>query len=208
MKYKYIAIEGNIGAGKTTLAKSLSRRLNAELILERFHDNPYLPAFYNDPKANALPLELSFLMDRVHQLEQLEKMETNAVIVSDYHIDKCLAFASNNLRDNDLDLFHSVFSKVRPVRREVDLIVFIDDEIQRLQERIKRRGRSYEQNISKEYLKNIEDVYRRQMLSNEQSKILLIDRKTVSYNFEEEGFLNLFLSRVEEMNIKRGINLY
>jgi deoxyguanosine kinase len=159
--YRYIAIEGNIGAGKTSLTKRLASDWSARLILEEFADNPFLPKFYEQPERYAFPLELSFLSERFSQLKK--EMQLNDLfspkVVGDYMINKCQIFAQNNLQNDEYDLFLKVFQMVEPNLPKPDLLVYLYLPIENLLENIKKRGRHYEQNITAEYLENIQQQY-------------------------------------------------
>jgi deoxyadenosine/deoxycytidine kinase len=157
----YIVVEGNIGAGKTTLAKALSEALGAFFLPERFEENPYLPQFYEDRSKFALPTELWFLLDRFNQNQQLVKCE--GLIVSDYHIHKSDAFASVNLPANELEIFRSVLLELensKDVFRNPDMVIFLDIPAAKLHEQVTERGRIYEQQMDTAYLAAIAASYR------------------------------------------------
>ncbi len=160
MKYNYVSIEGNIGSGKTTLAHRLADRMDGILVLEEFQDNPFLPLFYEDQAKYSFHLELSFLVDRLHQLQNLQKTNLFAKpTISDYYLIKCLLFAKNNLTDKEFHLFSTFFEMVKKQTPRPDLIIYLDSSIDRLQQNIKKRDRSYEQSITDEYLQNISQQY-------------------------------------------------
>ncbi|WP_299063897.1 2-amino-4-hydroxy-6-hydroxymethyldihydropteridine diphosphokinase [uncultured Polaribacter sp.] len=160
-KYNYIAIEGNIGAGKTTLAEILSKEFNAKTVLERFSDNAFLPKFYNDKKRYAFPLEMSFLADRYQQLtDNLAQISPSEnLVISDYYIFKSLIFAQITLQKEEYLLYKKMFNLVYKQTTKPDLYIYLSQNTERLLENIKKRGRSYEQNIENCYLKNIENGY-------------------------------------------------
>ena len=161
MQYHYIAIEGNIGAGKTTLAHLLAKKLNARLILEQFADNPFLPKFYENPKQNAFPLELFFMAERYKQLkDMMNKTDLfQSVTVSDYVFTKCLLFAKINLSEEEFRLYQRLFDIMSQQLVMPDIIIYLHSPVQKLQKNIKKRNRSYEQNIPDEYLFNIQETY-------------------------------------------------
>src|SRR5215210_5051638 len=161
MKYSFITIEGNIGAGKTTLAHLLSKHYNARLILEQFADNPFLPKFYEDPKQYAFPLELFFMAERFKQLKDLlqQKDLFQNITVSDYLFTKCLLFAKVNLPEDEFRLYQRLFDIIHQQLIEPDLLIFLRSPISKLQENIKKRNRYYEQNIEDQYLFNIQETY-------------------------------------------------
>ncbi len=160
MKYNYISIEGNIGSGKTTLSRLLGEALDGDLILENFDNNPFLALFYEDASKYGFHVELSFLVDRFHQLKNVTKGNLfGKPIIADYYIFKCLLFAKNNLNEQEFQLFRTFFGLIEDNIPKPDLIIYLDSSIQRLQRNIKKRNRSYEQNISDDYLRDIHEQY-------------------------------------------------
>ncbi len=161
MQHRFITIEGNIGAGKTTLAHLLAKQLNARLILEEFADNPFLPKFYDNPKQYAFPLELFFMAERFKQLkDNLFKTDLfQSITVSDYLFTKCLLFARINLPEEEFKLFQKLFDIMQQQLVFPDVIIYLHSSIARLQRNIKKRNRSYEQKIPDSYLQSIQDTY-------------------------------------------------
>lgn len=161
MNYHFITIEGNIGAGKTTLAHLLSKHYNARLILEEFADNPFLPKFYENPAQYAFPLELFFMAERYKQLKDLlhTKDLFNSITISDYLFTKCLLFAKVNLPVDEFRLYQRLFEIIHQQLIQPDLLIYLHTPVQKLQNNIKKRNRSYEQNIPDEYLFNIQETY-------------------------------------------------
>lgn len=160
MEHKLITIEGNIGAGKTTLSTILAARLNARLVLEQFSDNPFLPKFYTDPAKYAFPLELFFMAERFKQLKELTQPDMfQQVTVSDYLFVKCLLFAKVNLPAEEYQLYKKLFDIIHQQMRFPDILIFLQAPVEKLQENIRKRGRDYEQNISDSYLQEIQDAY-------------------------------------------------
>lgn len=176
-KYNYIAIEGNIGAGKTSLANMMSDEFNAKLVLERFADNPFLPKFYEDKDRYAFPLEMSFLADRYQQLsDDLAQFDLfKNLIVSDYYIFKSLIFAQVTLQEEEYLLYKRMFDLIYKEVTKPDLYVYLYQNTDRLIENIQKRGRSYEQNISEDYLTKIHNGYSSFIKSQPQLKTLIID---------------------------------
>jgi deoxyguanosine kinase len=181
--YKFIAIEGNIGAGKTTLATKLSRNYNTRLILEQFAENPFLPKFYAEPEKHAFPLELSFLAERYQQLKtELTKQDIfKPVIISDYYFLKSLIFAKANLGEDEYGLYSKLFHIVNDSLPKPDLFVYLYHDVNRLQENIKKRGRSYEQNISDEYLMKIQSAYFDFIKQLNNLRVLIIDVNNIDF---------------------------
>ena len=161
MKYSFITVEGNIGAGKTTLSHLLAEHFNARLILEQFADNPFLPKFYEDPKQYAFPLELFFMAERFKQLKELLQQRDLflSVTVSDYLFTKCLLFAKVNLPADEFNLYQRLFEIIHQQLVQPDILIYLHAPVTRLQQNIRKRGRSYEQSIPDEYLFSIQETY-------------------------------------------------
>jgi len=176
-KYNYIAIEGNIGAGKTTLSRMLAEDFNAKTVLERFADNPFLPKFYEDNERYAFPLEMSFLADRYSQLsEDLAQFDLfKNFIVSDYYIFKSLIFAQVTLQKEEYFLYRKMFDIMYKEISKPDLYIYLYQNTPRLLENIKKRGREYEQNIEPAYLDKIHQGYSTFIKTEENLKTLIID---------------------------------
>ena len=176
-KYNYIAIEGNIGAGKTSLVKMISEDFNAKLVLERFADNPFLPKFYEDKERYAFPLEMSFLADRYQQLsDDLAQFDLfKNFIISDYYIFKSLIFAQVTLSKDEYLLYRKMFNLIYKEITKPDLYVYLYQNTDRLLENIKKRGRAFEQNIEADYLKKIHDGYQGFITTQNDLNLLTID---------------------------------
>ncbi len=176
-KYNYIAIEGNIGAGKTSLAKMISDEFNARIVLERFADNPFLPKFYKDKERYAFSLEMSFLADRYQQLsDDLAQFDLfKNLIVSDYYIFKSLIFAQVTLHKDEYQLYRKMFNLMYKEISKPDLYVYLYQNTDRLLQNIKKRGREYEQNITPEYLQKIHDGYTSFIKTQQTLNIKIID---------------------------------
>ena len=161
MNYHFITIEGNIGAGKTTLAHLLSRHYNARLILEEFADNPFLPKFYESPELYAFPLELFFMAERYKQLKELiqQKDLFQQLTISDYLFTKCLLFAKVTLPEDEFRLYQRLFDIIHQQLIQPDLLIYLHAPVSKLQANIKKRNRAYEQNIPDEYLFKIQETY-------------------------------------------------
>lgn len=161
MNHHFITIEGNIGAGKTTLAHLLAKHLNARLILEQFADNPFLPKFYENPQQFAFPVELFFMAERFKQLKDLVQQKDlfQSVTVSDYLFNKCLLFAKINLPEDEFRLYQRLFDVLQAQLIAPDLLIYLHAPVSTLQKNIKKRNRVYEQKIGDEYLYRIQDTY-------------------------------------------------
>lgn len=174
--FKYMAIEGNIGAGKTSLATLIGQDFNAELILERFADNPFLTKFYNDAERYAFPLEMAFLADRYQQATAHLKDTLDAsLMISDYDISKSLVFSKITLDEDEFNLYKTVFHTMFKTVVKPDLYVFLKQDTERLLENIKTRGRVYEQSISKTYLDKISRGYQDFLKTQDTKRVKIID---------------------------------
>ncbi len=184
MKYNFIAMEGNIGAGKTTLSHLLAKHYNARLVLEQFADNPFLPRFYENPQQYAFPLELFFMAERFKQLKEIlqQKDLFQSVTISDYLFTKCLLFAKINLPGEEFKLYQSLFDIMQPQLVAPELLIYLHAPVKKLQENIKKRNRSYEQNIHDEYLFQIQETYTHYIKQH--------NIKTLFVDVSESDFLN------------------
>lgn len=161
MKHQFITIEGNIGAGKTTLANLLAKQLNARIILEEFADNPFLPKFYDNPNQYAFPLELFFMAERYKQLKELVHTKDlfQSITISDYLFTKCLLFAKVNLPEEEFRLYQKLFDIIHQQLVFPDMLIYLHAPVNKLQQNIKKRNRPFEQAIPDEYLFNIQETY-------------------------------------------------
>ena len=192
-KYKYIAIEGNIGAGKTSLAKKIAVDFNSKLIIERFADNPFLPKFYKNPERYAFTLEMSFLSERYQQIsEDLSQLNIfNELIISDYDIHKSLIFSKVNLNVDEFSLYRKLFYDMYKKILKPDLFVFLNQDIPRLQKNISRRGRDYENRISNEYLSKINSGYFEFFRSRPDLNIKIIDITNLNFVENRLDYLSI-----------------
>jgi deoxyguanosine kinase len=190
MRYKYIAIEGNIGAGKTSLATRLAEETGSTLMWEEFADNPFLPKFYADPVRYAFPLELSFLSERFTQLkrELLSRDLFSPGIVADYFISKSNIFAKNNLEGDELELFQKVFNMIEPTIPQPDVLVYLYLEVDKLQRNIRKRGRPYEQDITDDYLEKIQKQYMAFIKQHRKIRTLIINTSELDFVNSEEDY--------------------
>ena len=190
-QFNYIAFEGNIGAGKTTLTTKIAEDFNAKTVLERFADNPFLPKFYEDQNRYAFPLEMSFLADRYKQLsDDLAQFDLfKDFIVADYHIFKSLIFAKVTLQEDEFRLYKTMFDIVYREMPKPDLYVYLYQNTERLLENIKKRGRSYEQNIPADYLGKINSGYLDYIKSQTDLNILIIDVSDRDFVKNQEDYL-------------------
>ncbi len=190
MNHNFISIEGNIGAGKTSLASMIARDFNAKLILEQFEDNAFLPKFYKEPDKYAFPLEMAFLASRFQQLkDQLGDRELfKTFTISDYYIIKSLIFAGKTLASDELALYNRFFQIIHSQLPKPDLFVFLFVETPKLQQNIKQRGRDYEQEIKDEYLDKIQNGYFEFMKHERDMKILLMDTNNLDFVHNKKDY--------------------
>ncbi len=190
MHYNFIAIEGNIGAGKTTLATRISEEYNGKLILEQFEDNSFLPKFYEDPDKYAFPLEMSFLAARFQQLkDQLGTQDLfKSFTISDYFIVKSLIFARKTLGEDEYSLYTRFFNIIYQQLPKPDLYVYLYLETPKLQQNIKLRGRDYEQNIEDEYLDNIQQGYFDFIREQTDMRILVLDTNNLDFVHNQKDY--------------------
>ncbi len=187
MKYNFVTIEGNIGAGKTTLAHLLSKHFNARLILEEFADNPFLPKFYENPAQYAFPLELFFMAERYKQLKDLLQTKDmfQNVTISDYLFTKCLLFAKVNLSEEEFRLYQKLFEIINPQIVQPDILIYLHTPVKKLQENIKKRNREYEQEIPNDYLFTLQETYT-QYIKQHNIKTLFVDAGNADFLGNEE----------------------
>ncbi|MEI6851479.1 MAG: deoxynucleoside kinase [Bacteroidota bacterium] len=190
MNYNYIAIEGNIGAGKTSLATMIAQQFEARLILEQFEDNAFLPKFYIDPSKYAFPLELTFLAERYQQLKDqlIQKDMFTPFIVSDYFIFKSLIFAKKTLAEDELRLYTRLFQIINDSLTKPDLYIYLYVKVPKLKNNIIRRGRSYEQNIEHEYLEKIQTGYFDFIRQQTDMRILILDINNIDFVHNESDY--------------------
>jgi len=198
MKYNFITIEGNIGAGKTTLANLLAEKLNARLILEEFAENPFLSKFYQSPTHYAFPVELFFMAERYKQLKEMvhTKELFQTVTVSDYLFTKCLLFAKVNLPEEEFRLYQKLFDIIHQQLVFPDLLIYLHAPVNKLQQNIKKRNRAFEQSISDEYLFNIQETYTN-YIKQHNIKTLFIDASNADFS-ENEAHVNIILDALNK----------
>jgi deoxyadenosine/deoxycytidine kinase len=190
MNYNYIAIEGCIGAGKTSLAEMLAADFNAELILERFADNPFLAKFYKDPEHYAFPLEMTFLTDRYQQLKNLLSKRDlfTDLVVADYFIDKCAIFSKKNLQQDEYNLFLMIYDIITDFLPKPDLLIYLYNDAENLLKNIAKRGREYEQKIQAEYLESIQENYLTFFKQRAQFPILIVESNALDFVNQKEDY--------------------
>ena len=188
----YVALEGLIGAGKTTLAERLAERWNARLVLEGFEDNAFLAGFYADPTRYAFPVELAFLAQRYHQLKGARERDLfHPVTIADYSLGKSLVFAGTNLQGEELTLFRDLYDIMYTGLPKPDLLVYLHVPMERVRERIAGRGRAYEQGIRLEYLELLQERYLDHLRKLEGQRVLIVDIGPHDLRSDAEAYAQL-----------------
>jgi deoxyadenosine/deoxycytidine kinase len=206
MRYNFVAIEGNIGAGKTTLAKKLAENYNAKLILEQFEENPFLAKFYENPARYSFQLEVSFLVDRFLQFKyEISHQDLfKNFTVSDYYISKSLLFAKNNLHEQEYGLYKKIFELLSKAAPQPDLLIYLYVNIEQLLTNIKTRKREYELKISRDYLENIQNIYMDFLKKQKNMRILILEIN--NFNFYSDN--SLFVEKIFDLlNIEYKLGL-
>ena len=195
-KYPYIVVEGNIGSGKTSLVKMLTKEFSAHGIYEEFSDNPFLPKFYAEPEKHAFPLELSFLAERYHQLKK--ELNTRDLfhknIISDYYFIKSLIFAEITLPEDEFALYKRLFHIIHQKLPQPDLLIYLYSDVERLQKNISKRGRDYESQITDDYLKKIHKGYFNFLCQQNTFPVLIINLTNIDFVEQKEDFMKILVS--------------
>ncbi len=190
---KYIAVEGVIGAGKTTLVKKLADRLSAEIIFEQFETNPFLEKFYNDRKRFAFQTQMFFLINRFKQQQQLNQPNLfTDYIVADYILDKDKIFAYLNLEGEELKLYETLFPLLSRNIRKPDLVVFLQSSVDRLMYNIKKRSRKVERNLTRSYIEELSDAYTHYFFRYQETPLLIVNSSEIDFVKSEDDFDELF----------------
>lgn len=181
-QYDFIAIEGVIGAGKTSLAHMLAERRKARLVLEEFEENPFLPNFYQDPERYAFQTQLAFLSSRFRQQQNLKSKDLfHDLVISDYLFEKDRIFARLNLSGDELSLYDSIYNIMSSISARPNLVVYIQSSVDRLMENIRARGRSYEQEISKSYLEELTNAYNHFFHHYNKSPLIILNATEIDF---------------------------
>lgn len=198
MKYNFITIEGNIGAGKTTLAQILARHFEARLVLEEFAENPFLSKFYENPQQFAFPVELFFMAERYKQLKEMIHTQDlfKQVTITDYLFIKCLLFAKVNLPEEEYRLYQKLFDIIHQQLLQPELLIYLHAPVSRLQSNIRKRNRPYEQSIPDEYLLNIQDTYTN-YIRQHAVKTLFVDASNADF-LENDTHVELILDALDK----------
>ena len=198
-RYRYIVVEGPIGAGKTSLTHKLAEHLGAETLLENANDNPFLPRFYQEPKRYALPTQLHFLFDRARQLRDLAQGDLfRAGTVSDFLIDKDMLFARLNLDDDEFELYQKVYADLALQAPTPDLVIYLQAPVDALQERVRRRGVDFERGMDAGYLQRLANSYSEFFHRYEAAPLLIVNTSNLNFA-ESEADFELLLERMSKM---------
>lgn len=198
-KYRYIVVDGPIGVGKTSLARRLSERYQAELMLEAADANPFLPRFYQDAARYALPTQLFFLFQRAAQVKNLKQRELfGHTTVADFLLDKDSLFARLNLNDEEYGLYQQIYTHLQPQTPTPDLVIYLQAPVEVLTERVKRRGVEYESLITEDYLARLAESYSRFFYQYDASPLLIVNSENLNFADQPQDF-ELLLERLGQM---------
>lgn len=198
-KYRYIVVEGPIGAGKTSLARRLSENLHKDLLLEDPDSNPFLGRFYEDPRRHALATQLFFLFQRVQQVEGLKQIDLfNRGTVADFILDKDPLFARLTLSDDELHLYQQIYGHLMPQAPAPDLVIYLQASPEKLVERVRKRNLAYERNVSEQYLVRLAEAYSRFFYQFSAAPLLIVNSEHLNF-VEDSGDFDLLLRRITEM---------
>ena len=179
---KYIAIEGVIGAGKTSLAKMIAEKLNAKLVLESFEDNPFLEKFYKNPRRYALHTQMYFLLSRYKQLLELRQDDLfHNYIISDYIFEKDKIFAYLNLADDELELYEKMVAFIERNLQTPDLVIYLQSTVERLMTNIMKRGRSAEKAMSENYISDLNEAYNYFFFRFKASRVMIVNATEIDF---------------------------
>jgi deoxyadenosine/deoxycytidine kinase len=202
-KCRYIVVEGPIGAGKTSLARELARRVGGEALLERPEDNPFLERFYEDMARFALPTQLTFLFQRADQLRGVGQFDMfRRATVGDFLLDKDPLFARLNLSDAEFRLYEKVYSHLKPQTPTPDLVIYLQAPVDTLVERVRRRGVEYERTITEHYLARLADAYSRYFYGYDAAPLLIVNSERLNF-VDDPDHIDLLLARVGSMRGRR-----
>lgn len=198
-KYRYVVIEGPIGAGKTSLAKRLADHYGVPTLLENASDNPFLASFYQDPQRYALSTQLFFLFQRTNQVRDMGQLDMfNQATVSDFILEKDMLFARLNLSDDEFKLYQQIYSHLQPQSVTPDLVIYLQAPLETLAERVKKRGIKYERTISDHYLADLAESYSRFFYQYEAAPLLIVNSENLNFAENQQDF-ELLLTRMEAM---------
>ncbi len=199
VRFRYIAVEGPIGAGKTSLARKLAAHLGAELLLENADDNPFLPQFYEDRHRHALAAQLFFLLSRAEQVRNLNQGQLfSPITVADFILDKDPLFARINLAEAEYRLYQQLYDGLRPQAAAPDLVIYLQAGPDVLLERVKKRNRNYERGMSEQYLAEVARAYSEFFYHYDAAPLLMVNCERLNFADREADF-QLLLERIRDM---------
>lgn len=202
-KYRYIAVEGPIGAGKTSLARRIADRLHADVLLEGASENPFLPRFYQDPKRYALATQLFFLFQRSGQVQDLQQSDLfRHNTVADFLLDKDLLFARLNLDDDEFRLYQKIYDELQPKAPVPDLVIYLQARPDVLQARVLGRGIDYERNISTDYLRRLTESYTRYFYNYTAAPLFIVNCEHLNFVQNDADFA-LLMQQIQAMRGNR-----
>ena len=198
-RFRHIVVEGPIGVGKTSLARKLAQRMDAEIVLENPEDNPFLPRFYEDRKRYALPVQLFFLVSRVEQARRLSQGELfTPATVADFMLDKDLLFARLTLDEAEFRLYRQLYDGLKPQRAAPDLVVYLQAKPSALMDRVKKRGRAYERQLNEPYLAELSKAYSEFFYHYDSAPLLTVNSEHLNFA-ERDADFELLVSRIQDM---------
>ncbi|HIE15424.1 MAG TPA: deoxynucleoside kinase [Bacteroidales bacterium] len=205
--YPFVVIEGNIGAGKTTLASALAKQYNGNLLLEKFQDNPFLPLFYKNPDKYGFMVEINFLIERYKQLYDFQQLSLfRQFTIADFYFNKSLIFSTKTLDEKEYNLYKKIYHIINSKLPIPDLYIYLKQPVGKLLENIKKRGRPYEQDIDETYLKKIDTAYFDFFKTVKNFPVAIIDISQV--DILKKDILQAFYHCIFNEKFKQGINYY
>lgn len=207
-KFDFIAIEGVIGAGKTTLANLLAERNNARLVLEEFEENPFLPKFYENKKRYAFQTQLAFLASRFKQQQRVTSRDLfDEFIISDYIFEKDRIFARLNLDEDEMGLYDNIYGIMTGISAKPDLVIYLQSTVERLMNNIEKRGRPYEKHITPDYLRDLSDSYNQFFYHYDKAPLIIINATEIDF-VNNPGQLSYIEEQIFDQPIRSNTHIH